>query len=98
VFAGMGLTRVDLREVAPRYRPVLRAAIRDAHARLLREGGFENLNAGGTWWDGWLRRLGDLTEMLRRCEAGEPPEAFNPHMRNVLPPTGRREGPGWTMP
>lgn len=93
--AGMGMTSVDLREVAPRFRPVLRAAIRDAHARLWRDGGFEHLKAGDAWWDGWLRRFDDLAEMLRRCEAGEPPQAFNPHMRAVLPPTGNRAGPGW---
>ncbi len=33
--------------------------------------------------------------MIDRSLAGEPPEAFNPHMRGLIPPTGRRLGPGW---
>jgi hypothetical protein len=69
-----GMTSVDLGEVAPRYRPVLYAAIRRAHERVTREGGLENLRAGGDWWAGWLGHFDDLVEMLRRCEAGEPPQ------------------------
>lgn len=95
VFAGMGMTSVDLREIAPQFRPVLRAAIRDAHSRLVRDGGFEELKAGTQWWDGWLKRFDDLAEMLRRCEAGEPAREFNPHMRDLLPATGDHAGPGW---
>ncbi len=97
-FVGMGLISVDLREIAPQFRPVLRAAIRGAHARLTRDGGFEDLKADSTCWDGWLSRFDDLAEMLWRCEAGEPPQAFNPHMREVVPPTGHRSGPGWDEP
>ncbi|MDR2988776.1 MAG: hypothetical protein LBV34_28465 [Nocardiopsaceae bacterium] len=92
---GMGTTSVDLREVAPQFRPALRAAIRSAQARLLRDGSFEDLRAGDEWWEGLLRRFNDLVEMVRRCEAAEPLQAFNPHMRGFLPPTGKRSGPGW---
>lgn len=92
---GMGMTSVDLREVAPQYRPVLRAAIRRAHERVTREARFENLRAGGDWWAGWLGRFDDLVEMLRRCGAGESARDFNPHMRAVVPARGRRVGPGW---
>lgn len=95
VFVGMGMTSVDLREIAPQFRPVLRSAIREAHARVRCEGEFEELKAGSQWRDGWLKRFDDLAEMLRRCEVGEPPQAFNPHMRDLLPPTGNRAGPGW---
>lgn len=95
---GMGMTSVDLREIAPPYRPVLRAAMRRAHERVRREARFENLRAGGDWWAGWLGLFDDLVEMLRRCEAGEPAPDFNPHMRDVVPARGGRVGPGWREP
>ena len=56
---------------------------------------FENLHAADHWWAGWLKLFGELVEMLRRSEAGEPAEDFNPHMRAVIPPSGRQMGPGW---
>lgn len=93
-FAGMGMTSVDLRQIAPRHRPALREAIRGGHERVRREGAFERLTAGGQG-DGWFRLFDDLAEMLRRCDAGEPPIDFNPHMRGLIPDRGDRAGPGW---
>lgn len=95
---GMGMTSVDLREIAPRYRPVLRAAIRQAYQRVITDGRFENLHHGDTWWTGWLQLFRDLAEMLARSEAGEPAESFNPHMRALIPPSGDQKGPGWDSP
>jgi hypothetical protein len=92
---GLGMTSVDLREVAPRYRPELRAAIRRAYERLISDDRFESLHPGDNWWAGWLKLFHDLVEMLARSEAAEPAESFNPHMRALIPPTGRRQGPGW---
>lgn len=92
---GSGLTTVDLRELAPRCRPEMRAAIRDAYHRVGADGGFEDLVAGQEPGASWIQRLGELVEMLDRSESGETPEAFNPHMRGLLPATGRRTGPGW---
>lgn len=93
---GMGMTSVDLREIAPHYRPMLHAAIRQAFERVIQDGRFESLRADDDRWAGWLQLFDDLVEMLGRSEAGEPPEeAFNPHMRALIPPTERHLGPGW---
>lgn len=95
---GMGMTSVDLREIAPHYRPVLRAAIRRAYEQVASDGRFENLRSGDGWWAGWLSRFQDLAEMLARSAAGEAAGSFNPHMRALIPPSGRQSGPGWEDP
>jgi hypothetical protein len=95
VFVGSGLTAVDLRELAPQCRPVMRSAIRDAYHRVDVDGGFEDLVPGQEPGASWIQRLGELVEMLDRSEAGEAPEAFNPHMRQLLPASGHEAGPGW---
>jgi hypothetical protein len=92
---GSGITNVDLRELAPQHRPVMRSAIRDAYRQVGIDGGFEDLVQEQDPGPGWIRRLGELVEMLDRAEAGEAPEVFNPHMRELLPASGRRAGPGW---
>jgi hypothetical protein len=92
---GMGMTSVDLREIAPHYRSVLHAAIRHAYERVAREGRFESLRTGDDSWAGWVQLFGELVEMLSRSEAGEPPGDFNPRMRTLMPATGRHRGPGW---
>jgi hypothetical protein len=60
-YVGMGHTCVDLRELAPRYRPVMRAVICRAYERVISEG-FENLRPGDDWWASWLRGFHDLVE------------------------------------
>jgi hypothetical protein len=92
---GVGMTRIDLREIAPQLRPVMASAIRDAFRRVQAEGGFEHLSVGDSYGDGWLQGFADLVEMLDRSEAGEPPADFNPHMRALLPSRNGRVGPGW---
>ena len=94
-FVGMGMTSVDLREVAPKYRQGFYRAARRAHERAASEG-FEGLTGDWEGFPGWLERFGDLVVMIDRSLAGEPPEAFNPHMRALIPPTGWRRGPGWS--
>lgn len=49
---GLGMTSVDLREVAPCYRPVLRAAIRRAYGRVINDDRFEKLHPGDNWQAG----------------------------------------------
>ena len=93
-FVGMGMTNIDLREIAPQYRPVLHAAIRSAYARVRRDG-FERLDEHNEFTAGWLKSFGELVEMLDRSEVGEPAESFNPHMRATIPDRGQRVGPGW---
>ncbi|RKN48474.1 hypothetical protein [Micromonospora endolithica] len=80
---GMGLTSVDLRELAPDNREVFYRAVRAAAVGVRdRDPEFAEF-------------FDHLPEMIRRWEAGEPPEEYNPHMRALIPPTGDRRGPGW---
>ena len=93
---GGGLTNVDLRELAPHCRPLVRTAIREAYRRIEEGGGVEDF-AETEFADGWRQRFGELVEMVERFESGEPPEAFNPHMNELIPPSGARSGPGWDV-
>jgi hypothetical protein len=94
-FVGLGMTCDDLREVAPADRRDVRDAIRRGYARA-RTGAFDPFpDAEEQYRESWLSRYADLVEMLDRSAAGEDPALFNPHMRDVLPATGRRAGPGW---
>lgn len=43
----------------------------------------------------WLGSFEVLVQMLESVQRGEPPEALNPHLRGVVPPSGTRSGPGW---
>lgn len=95
-FVGMGMTSVDLREVAPKYRQGFYRAARRAYQRAA-SAGSEHLTCDLEGVGGWLERFGELVVMIDRSLAGEPPEAFNPHMRGLIPPTGRRRGPGWQL-
>lgn len=47
------------------------------------------------FFDGWIRRFNDLVKMIDCVRRGEPPEEFNPHMRDTLQWSGERRGPGW---
>jgi hypothetical protein len=88
VVVGMGQTSVDVRELAPGNARELLAAIRRvAHGQM---------RAGDLPPDvDWAAHFGLLADMLDSVERGEPPETLNPHMRDVIPPTGARSGPGW---
>ena len=77
---------------------MLRAAIGRAYEHLVSDGRFENLVAGDGWWAGWLSRFHDLVEMLARSTGDEAAGSFNPHMRALIPPSGRQLGPGWKRP
>lgn len=93
---GSGVTSVDLRELSPAIRPVVAAAIRDAHSRLLVDGRFEGLVADDGIGADWFASFAALVLMLDRSEAGDVTGEFNPHMDALLPPTGGKAGPGWT--
>src|SRR5437660_3479055 len=93
VIVGMGMGNVDVRELTPRNRELFLDAAREAFKRAEAQG-----SAG--WYDprafpGWLDRFRDLITMLDSIERGEPPSAFNPHMRAACEPTGEHSGPGW---
>jgi hypothetical protein len=93
---GPGMGRVDLRELTVENQRLFGRAAQRAFTRAL-------LGGPAGWGDpsfypGWMRRFRDLTRMMRCVRRREPPEAFNPHMRGLIPPTGERAGPGWNVP
>lgn len=91
---GMGMTCIDLRELAPQHRPTVREAICAAYERA-KHNGFEQLDDHNEYRAGWLKLFAEFAEMVRRYEAGEPPAEYHPGMRGLIPPTGCKVGPGW---
>lgn len=90
---GAGLGSVDCRELSPGDQRLFLEAVERAVVTAEEEG-------PGGWCDpsffpGWLERFHDLIKMIESMRRGDPPEAFNPHMRGVIPPSGERAGPGW---
>jgi hypothetical protein len=91
-----GLGSVDLRELTPKNRQLFEAAARKAFSLAEQQGpqGWQDFDARS----GWLERFHDLITMMNSVRKGEPPSSFNPHMRDVIPPTGEQAGPGWDSP
>ena len=58
---GMGTTSVDLREVAPRYRPGLRTATRQTYEPVINHDRFENLRPGDNCRPSWLKLFHELS-------------------------------------
>jgi hypothetical protein len=81
LFVGPGMTSVDVRELTPENARALLGAIRRVAADPARADADITL----------------LADMAAAAERGEPPMDLNPHMRNPLPPTGGRSGPGWVQ-
>jgi len=84
---------VDVRELTPTNREMFLAAI---------EAAFQAQKARGSigwaepeFWDGWITRFGDLVKMIECVRRGEPANEFNPQMKDIIPATGERSGPGW---
>lgn len=84
---------VDVRELAPKYRVMFIEATRRAFQQQIEKGSFGSGNAEA--WDSWIGRFADLIKMMECVRRGEPPANFNPHMNDVVPPTGEQLGPGW---
>jgi hypothetical protein len=90
---GSGLGSVDVRELAPRFQEIFLGAIPKAyeHAKNRGPSGWHDPEA----WPSWMNRFQDLVKMLDSISRGEPPSQFNPHMKDVIPPSGLKKGPGW---
>lgn len=82
---GPGMGSLDLRELTTLNQEYVLQAIEEVC-------GSNPLADELTHWPNWMLLLG---AMVRSYRAGEPPEALNPQMRGILPPTGLRSGPGW---
>lgn len=93
VVRGAGLGSVDLRELAPGDQRLFVEAFEKAIITTGEEGPVGWCDPA--FYPGWLERFHDLIGMIASIRRGEPPTAFNPHMRDVIPPSGERAGPGW---
>ena len=90
---GFGMGRVDLRELTPENRTLFWDAAQSAFKRMKLEGplGWSAPCA----FPKWLKMFQDVLRMRKLRRRGGSPEAFNPYLLGVVPPTGRRSGPGW---
>lgn len=90
---GMGLGNVDVRELTPQNRQLFLRAVEDAYQTQKGKGpaGWHSPDL----WPSWIARFSDLVKMIACVENGEAPGDFNPHMKDVIPPTGDKSGPGW---
>lgn len=84
---------VDVRELAPASHDIFLAAAEIALQREREKGPIGLHDA--EFWKGWMKRFGELVQMIGCCRRGEPAPEFNPHMNDTLPATGDRVGPGW---
>ena len=91
-----GIGSVDLRELTLENRQLFQAAARKAFD-LAEQPGPEGWH-DPEFYTGWIERFHDLIKMMDSIRKAEPPSAFNPHMIDVIPPTGERAGPGWSSP
>jgi hypothetical protein len=89
---GMGLGCVDVRELAPKNQELFLRAVRDAYH--IQEGRGPVGSRTPNSWRSWIGLFADLVKMIECVERGEPPGQFNPHMRDVIPPTHEKAGPG----
>ena len=84
---GAGMTNIDIRELTPANARELLGAVRHVAG---------NASSFDLPADvDWEAQFSLLADMAGAAERGEPPDDLNPHMRDVLPPTGVRSGPGW---
>lgn len=90
---GMGLGAVDLRELTPQNQTLFIQAVRQAVMAL-------QTQDGNDWHDptafvSWREYFEILPQLIESIERGEPASMFNPHMKEIIPPTGDKCGPGW---
>jgi hypothetical protein len=84
---------VDVRELTPANREMFLAASEAAFVQQKERG--PSSWAEPDMWPSWIGRFADLVKMIDCVRRGEPPADFNPHMRDVIRPTGDHRGPGW---
>jgi hypothetical protein len=86
---GQWEAHVDVRELTPANAEAVRAAIRPVASRLA-----HGHNPYGLA-DEYRELFALLAEMVDAADRGDPPMDLNPHMRDVIPYSGDRSGPGW---
>jgi hypothetical protein len=86
-----GVGNIDVRELAPHTNALFITAVKAALAATK-----DNFIESEAQKD-WHNRFIDLLAMIESIERGEAPQAFNPHMLDILPPTGEKAGPGWDL-
>lgn len=93
---GMGLGSIDIRELTAENRTLFVEAIRRA-TRRIEERGAEGWN-DPSYFPVWKERFEVLLKLIESVEKGEPATIYNPHMRDIIPATGKQAGPGWDDP
>lgn len=85
IVLGPGLGGLDLRELTPRNQELILDAVENVCGGIDLEGDLIH----------WEKSVRLLAAMVRSYKNGEPPSALNPQMKDVLPSTNKRSGPGW---
>jgi hypothetical protein len=93
---GPGMGTVDVRELTPRNKELFLRAVEDAYCIQKGKGPVEWYSPEA--WPSWIGWFSDLVKMTECIKNGDLPNQFNPHMTDVIPPTGRKNGPGWSEP
>jgi len=84
---------IDVRELTPTNRAMFLAAVEAAFQAQKARGPFGE--AEPEFWDGWITKFGDLVKTIDCVRRGAPAAEFNPYIRDIIPATGERSGPGW---
>ena len=84
---GMGLGRVDLRELTPPNRELFKSAAQRFYPQAI-------VNVGD-YNPAWLELFAVLLKLIKLADKREDPRLYNPHMDALCPPTGAKVGPGW---
>lgn len=90
---GQGLGAIDLRELTQNNQLLLLEAIRKAAKNLKTHDGKEWSDPSA--FTSWKMYFEILSKLMDSIERGESPFAYNPHMNDIIPPTGNKSGPGW---
>jgi hypothetical protein len=93
---GMGLEYVDLRELTAENQALFIQAVRKAIMNI-KDRGAEGWSDASVF-SAWKEYFEVLLKLIESIERGEPSSMFNPHMEEIIPPTGKRSGPGWVEP
>lgn len=90
---GPGLGSVDVRELTPENQELFWDAVIDAIHRCKAEGGegWHDPN----FYSSWMEMFSNLLAFRESYLDGEDPDAFNPYLKSVIPPTNNKSGPGW---
>ncbi len=88
-----GYSMIDLRELTSENQELCHRAIGALPERTRKKG--PESWAQPELFESWLEQVDLLLRMAEAERRGEAPSLLNPHMRELVPPTKRKSGPGW---